>query len=159
MAYKPHSEQDIERGLTALAVLGDAEKAAKQTGLNSRTILSWREKQPQRYEHILANRARIIDTACIEEFRTVVQEAAQVTLIAVRKERENLVAGRTREPGQTALNMAKTAATMADKIAMMEGRPTTIIEHRSTDDILRSLEKKGYIVDSTATELPASDAA
>jgi hypothetical protein len=41
---------------------------------------------------------------------------------------------------------------------MMEGRPTTIIEHRTTDDILRNLEKNGYLVDSTATEQPAIEA-
>jgi hypothetical protein len=150
-----HTDTDIERGLTALAVLGDAEKASKQTGYNARTILSWRDRHPDRWAHIETNRARIIDQACIDEFRTIVQEAADVTLLAVRKERENLVAGRTREPGQTALNMAKTAATMADKVAMMEGRPTAIVEHRNADDILRGLEKRGLVVDATATELPA----
>jgi hypothetical protein len=155
MAY---AEADIERGLTALAVLGSSDKAAAHTGLNARSILNWRDKHPERYAHIEANRARLIDQACVEEFRTVLQEAAATTLIAVRAERANLEAGRTREPGQSALNMAKTAATMADKIAMMEGRPTTIIEHRTTDDILRSLEKNGYLVDSTATEQPTIEA-
>lgn len=152
------AEVDIERGLTALAVLGDTEKAAKRTGLKARTIRHWRNVHAERYEHIVANRARLIDQACIEEFRTIVQEAAEVTLIAVRAERKNLEAGRTREPGQSALNMAKTAAQMADKVAMMEGRPTTIVEHRNADDILRALEAKGLVVDATAEELPTGEA-
>lgn len=156
MAY---AEADIERGLTALAVLGTTGAASTHTGIPATTIQTWKERQPDRWDNIVANRARLIDQACIEEFRTIVHEAAQVTLIAVRKERENLETGRTREPGQSALNMAKTAATMADKVAMMEGRPTSIVEHRNADDILRSLEAKGLIVNSTAEELPAASEA
>lgn len=155
MAY---AEADIERGLTALAVLGDSEQASEHTGIPSSTIRSWTKTQPERYEHIVANRARLIDQACIEEFRNLAQTAVRVSLIAVKQEEKNLLAGRTREPGQSGLNLIKTAALAIDKVALMEGRPTSITEHRTTDDILRSLEKKGYLVDSTAEELPATEA-
>jgi hypothetical protein len=153
MAY---AEADIERGLTALAVLGTSEAASEHLGnIPSSTIRSWTKIHAERWEHIQANRARLIDNACIEEFRQLAQTAIRVSLIAVKQEEKNLLAGRTREPGQSALNLIKTAATAVDRIALMEGRPTSITEHRTTDDILRSLEKKGYIVNTTAEELPA----
>jgi hypothetical protein len=156
MAY---AEADIERGLTALAVLGDSKQAADQTGISDRTIRDWRDKHPERWTHILANRARIIDQACVEEFREIAQTAAKASLAAVRKEAQNIEAGRTRDTAQAALNLIKTAALAVDKVLLLEGRPTSITEHRTTDDIMRSLEKKGYVVDSTATELPATEAA
>jgi ATP-dependent exoDNAse (exonuclease V) alpha subunit len=155
MAY---ADADIERGLTALAVLGDSEQASEHTGIPSSTIRSWTKNQPERYEHILNNRARLIDQACIDEFRNLAQTAVRVSLIAVKQEEKNLLAGRTREPGQSGLNLIKTAALAIDKIALMEGRPTSITEHRTADDILRGLEKQGYLIDSTAEELSAEEA-
>lgn len=151
-----HSQQDIERGLTALAICPDSKTAAEQTGFNERTLRYWRTHHPERWEHILANRARIIDQACIEEFRAIAQKAAHGSLIAVEREIANLQAGRTREPAQAALNLIKVAATSIDKVALMEGRPTSITEHRTTDDVLRSLEAKGYIVDAQAEEIEAA---
>lgn len=156
MAY---AEADIERGLTALAVLGTSEAASEHLGnIPSSTIRSWTQKHPERWEHIQANRARIIDQACIDEFRNVQSAAIRASLLAVELETQNLKAGRTREPGQSALNLIKTAATAGQTLAMMEGRPTSIIEHRNADDILRSLEAKGLVVNSTAEELPAETA-
>jgi hypothetical protein len=147
-----HTEADIERGLTALAVLGDSDSASQHVGIPASTIRAWTKNQPERWQHIQANRARIIDQACIDEFRTLAQRAVRVALIGVQQEEKNLLAGRTREPGQSALNIIKTAALAIDKIALLEGRPTTIIEHRTADQILASLAEKGLVVDGTADE-------
>jgi hypothetical protein len=82
---------------------------------------------------------------------------AQRLTTANDPERETILAEldqlhpRIKDASTAAKNLATTAAIATDKIAVMEGRPTSIIEHRTTDDILRGLEARGY-VNSTTTE-------
>lgn len=153
MAY---STLDRERGLTALAITGVAAQAAKMTGIGASAIERWSHEHADRYAVILASRAKLIDQACIDEFRTIVLEAAQASALAVREERRRIeVQPHTiRDPAQTGLNLARTAALLSEKVALMEGRPTAILEHRSADDALRALDKRGVIVDGDAEEIP-----
>jgi hypothetical protein len=188
MMPRRYTPQDIERGLTALAITGNSQRAAEMTGLSDRTLRKWSEQHAQRLDVIKAQRAPLIDKACIDEFRNVVLTAANGTLEAVELTRTHLahdknlpqraqdllerlateqdpderkslltqyqqLAPKVRDTSQAAKNLATTAAIASDKIALMEGRPTSIIEHRSADDILKGLERKGF-TDSTATEEP-----
>jgi hypothetical protein len=182
-----HTPEDIERGLTALAIAGNSHKAAEMSGFRDRTLRLWREKHADRYAEIQAQRAPLIDAACIQEFRNVVLNAANGTLEAVELTRTQLhhdrnlpkraqqllaqlattpederapifaeldrLAPQVKDASAAAKNLATTAAIASDKIALMEGRPTSIVEHRSSDDVLRDLERGGFI-DAEATEDP-----
>lgn len=181
---KRHTPEDIERGLTALAVAGNSLTAAEMTGFNDRTIRKWREQHADRFALIESGRAVLIDQACIEEFRNIVLTAATGTLEAVDLTRTDLqhdktlpqragklladiqaastederkalmhelgtLTRRIKDSSATAKNLATTFAITADKIALMEGRPTSITEHRTSDDVMRGLAAAGF-VDSTA---------
>lgn len=148
--YAPH---DVERGLTALAITGNSLKAAEMTGYSDRTIREWHNKHAARFQAIEAKRAHLIDQACIEEFRAIVLEGARATKSAIAAAHQDINNGNTRDPAATARNLATASAIAADKIAIMEGRPTSIVEHRSADDIIKRLEALGVVVDAEAEEL------
>jgi hypothetical protein len=148
-----HTPHDRERGLTALAIEGSSRRASQLTGYSDRTIRDWAQTHPQQYAQIKERRAALIDQACIEEFRQIVLNGTRATQSAIAAAQEELKAGNTRDPAATARNLATASAIAADKIALMEGRPTQIIEHRSSDDVLRDLERGGFI-DAHAIEDP-----
>jgi hypothetical protein len=158
-----HSPHDIERGLTALAIEGNSLKAAETTGYSSRTIRDWAAKHHERLAAITQQRAQLIDQACIEEFRQIVLNGTRATQSAIEAAREEIANGQVRDAAATARNLATASAIAADKIALMEGRPTQIIEHRSSDDVLRDLERGGFIdaqaIEDTEPqpELPSGD--
>ena len=145
--YKP---EDIERGLTALALTGNSIRAAEQTGFNERTIRKWREGHAQRYAEIQAGRAQIIEQACVEEFRQIIYEGAQGTRRAIHKARTALedLSIDAKDASTTAKNLATAAAIATDKVLLIEGRPTSIVHHQA-ESVLKQLDAKGFI-DSTA---------
>jgi hypothetical protein len=155
-----HSPHDRERGLTALAIEGSSRRASQLTGYSDRTIRDWAQTYPEQYAQIKERRAALIDQACIEEFRQIVLNGTRATQSAIAAAQEDLDAGNTRDPAATARNLATASAIAADKIALMEGRPTQIIEHRSSDDVLRDLERGGFIdaqaIEDTEEQNPTS---
>jgi hypothetical protein len=103
----------------------------------TRTQLNHDQNLPQRAQTLLDQAA----TATTEEERA-----------AILGELAHL-APRIKDASAAAKNLATTAAIASDKIALMEGRPTAIVEHRTADDVLAGLKRAGFI-DTTATELP-----
>ena len=154
---KRYAPEDIERGLTALVVTGNSQKAAELTGYGDRTIRKWHKSHAARFQAIEAKRAHLIDQACIEEFRAIVLDGARATRSAIAAAQQDINNGNTRDPAATARNLATASAIAADKVALMEGRPTSIVEHRNPDDIIKRLEALGLVVDAEAEELDAHD--
>lgn len=154
---KRHTPEDIERGLTALAVAGNSLSAAEMTGFNDRTIRKWREQHADRFALIEAGRAALIDQSLREEFRKVVFKGTRVSLKALHATEEQLDAGTLKDPAAAARNAATTTGIMQDKLNTMEGRPTSIVVHRSSDDVMRGLAAAGF-VDGTALEEDAETA-
>ena len=158
MARPSSPPETIERALTAVAISGSSYKAAEKTGTPARTIREWAQKNPERLEAIKRERAPLIDQACVAHFRDIVLNASQATLKAAELEHERINTGEVRDAAASARNLATTAAIATDKIALMEGRPTAIVEHRNPDEVLKRLQAKGLVIDSTATELDGDEA-
>lgn len=150
-----YTDHEIERGLTALALAGDnSPRASKLTGVPQKTLRNWRTAHPERYNEIRVERAREIDQLCISEFRDIALNANRATLNAVELERKRINTGEVRDASASARNLATTAAIATDKIALMEGRPTQIVEHRGSEDIMRGLTALGIVT----TAEPITDA-
>lgn len=144
------SPEDIERGLTAIAITGNSYAASEQTGFSDRTLRSWQHKYPARLAEIQAGRAQLIEQACVEEFRQIVYEGAKGTRKAITKAQEALdtLPIDAKDASTTAKNLATAAAIATDKVLLIEGRPTSIIHHHA-ENVLKQLDAKGFI-DSTA---------
>jgi hypothetical protein len=73
---------------------------------------------------------------------------------AIDRAQKMLDDGRVADPARFARDLQQVVAQGTDKRLAMEGRPTQIVEKRSTDEILRALEAKGVVkqvaVESTA---------
>lgn len=149
----PRADDDIERGLTALAYAGDnSHKASKIAGVPSRTLRDWRQRFPERYQEIRTLRAPEINAACVQQFRDLQLEAIAAASLSTKLEYERVRDGDVKDAAGSARNLATVAAIAADKIALAEGRPTSIVEHRSAEEVMRGLAAKGY-VDTTAEEI------
>jgi hypothetical protein len=163
---KAYTEQDIERSLTALAIYGNA-PAARAYLLRSidpiapstASILDWRAADPDRWERISVTRARLIDELCVDEYRKVLIQGTAATLLAIEKSSEELKSGKTRYPDAAAKNLAQATGIAADKLAALLGKPTQIVEHRGTVDVLAAMERDGlltHVVDGEAVEVPVN---
>lgn len=67
------------------------------------------------------------------------------------------LAGKLRDSGQTAKNLATTAAILVDKSLLLEGRPTAITESRDADDLWRAIARQAGITESTAEPIPDAE--
>lgn len=147
-----HTPEDIERGLTALVIAGNSLKAAEMSGFSDKTLRNWRRDHPDRLERIELKRAPLIDALLVDEYRRQGLKALQVSSRALDKTSEALEAGTLKDPSAAAKNVATVSGIYADKVAIMEGRPTSIVEHRSADDVIKALERRGFI-DGTVEEV------
>jgi len=91
--------------------------------------------------------AKLAATEAWEEVRELIGEVKALRL-----------AGQLKDPAKSAQNLALTGAVLTDKALLLEGRPTSITEHRDLDDVLRGLQHLApqaitYDAETTAIEL------
>lgn len=148
---------EIDQALTALALTGSSDTASTQLGIPSSTLREWRIEHAERYADIQKRLIPQIEQATIGLYRNLAVAAAQAAQDAVELAKQQIATGDVKDSSATAKNLATTAAIATDKLQIMEGRPTTIIEHRSAD-IMQELEARGLIVDSTADDINSETA-
>lgn len=153
-----HSEETRELALTTLALTGDNVSRActmlRATGhkISRHALQDWREQNPDRYAEIRATRAQEIERSVVQQARALMLDYGTLQAEANTETRRMLTAGEIKDPSTVSRNAAVAFGIATDKLLLLEGRPTSIAEIRSGDDILRSLADKGYIVDTTAVE-------
>lgn len=147
----------VQKGFLALALAGDNTARASETcGINERTLRYWRQKYREEYDRIRRDLAPRLEQVVVAEQYAFVLEAGRAKRLALQKTMEALEADAipARDlPG--ALKSITTAeAISVDKILALSGRPTSVVEHRSANDIVRKLAALGAVTDATAVELP-----
>jgi hypothetical protein len=149
----------VDVGLLTLASVGGryrtAHKTLKEKGLTipETTLQYWRLTQyPNRYRDIATRQAAQIEGEIVNNVRALALRASEAAYKALALEEERIESGETRDASGSLRNIATSIGISVDKILLMEGRPTTITEARSSDDVLRGLQDKGY-VDSTAEDV------
>lgn len=149
------SDEKLERGLTALARYGSSTKASEICGIPQSTLRTWRSLYAERYEQIRRTRAIEIDEALIDEYRDLALSNVEAARQAAELGQQLMAKGHYKEAmavSGAARNFGTTAGIATDKNALMSGKPTAITQHKTGEDVLRSLAALGH-VDGTAEDV------
>jgi hypothetical protein len=150
------TEQDIERGLMAIVMAGgNTAEAARLVGRHRTTLEDWRDKYAVRYMEIRREKGPALEAMVIESLRGTMVEIERVKLKALARLEEKIDADEVKDYSAAMKNLALTQGIAGTKVMELTGRPTAIIEHRSTKELMARLAAIGAI-DSTAEEEPAN---
>jgi hypothetical protein len=153
----------VDIALLTVAMCGGNHSRAHQTLIDQghkvslAAVKGWRSSYPNRYRALADKHKGAIEREVIASVREMTLRASEVAYAGIELEAQRIATGEVRDAGSSVRNMATAIGIGIDKILLLEGRPTTITESRSSDDVLRGLQAKGY-VDTTAEELPADAA-
>jgi hypothetical protein len=160
-----HDEETIELALTTLALAGDNLTRAVQmlrshgVRVSRHALTNWRDSNAPRYAHIREVRARDIERSVVHKARALAEQYSDLEFDLIAIVRAQMNAGMLKDPSTTVRNVAVSKGIAIDKMLVVDGRPNTITETRSADDVLRHLTAMGYVdvaesIDSA--RLPAS---
>lgn len=152
--HEPYDTETVDAALLALAATGNADAAQQVVDIPGRTIRYWRTKYPNRFQAIAEKHAASIEKAVATRVRHSVLNASTVLDQAIALEEQRITEGKVKDAASSARNLATVIGIGVTKILELEGRPTTIVEHRTGEQALKQLTAKGYVVDSEAEELP-----
>lgn len=148
--FMPFSQEEIEDGLTALiAYDGSAYPAVrylKQQGKRAPsppTLKQWSQTtHRQRYEELREQFAAQREAQVANDWLDVSSAALQHVQTALEKEAKRLETGKEEDPARAAANMAKIAALGVEKRLTLQGRPTSIKETRTPEQVMAGLVAK-----------------
>lgn len=117
--------------------------------LSKDTLRAWRDTYTERYRWHQTENAGAIEKRLVEAQREVALIAADGVRTAVEIEMERLESGQVKDAGASARNLATVMGISTTKVLELTGRPTSIVEHRRPEDVVRRMRS---IIDSTAEE-------
>lgn len=165
-----YTPEEVDKGLIALLALGNSNRAAhylREQGIEitAQLLRDWKTRvHVDRYVELAGQyqdkQAAIIATENEEVARyTTSLEMKTLGLIeqaidGPSTESEGLKPADLAALSNTLRNLSVTKGISVDKIASpLRGRPTSVVEHRSLDEIKRRWEARG-LIDGTADEIP-----
>jgi hypothetical protein len=160
-----NNDLDIEKAFTAMIAtpsLDDAIEVLKEQGFTTTpAALEQLRSSPlrrDRYEQRRTELAPLLESMFANDLLDTAMLAQRVETLAIHKTRELLEAGRISDPSKVARDLSQVATQAVDKRLAIQGRPTTIVEHRDVNEILRQLEamKVVQVIEGTVTEDDAS---
>lgn len=161
---RTYTEGEKRNGLMALVAAAGSPKRAhellKGQGIEipAETLRSWRNKRSEEYDSLREEWAPKLEAEMVREYRETAIYAAQVERKAIEAAEKRLDEGKDVNPHQTAVAMAKSRATATDKLQLLLGRPQHITEHRTVEELTRSLVGLGVVeVVSEAEVVPVLD--
>lgn len=158
MGKTSYTPAQVDQGLLALILYGSAVKASealKAAGkrIPEQTLRDWRHKHADRLAELHDQYAPQLEAEMIRQQRAIALAAQTVAFQAVEQTAQDLADGTVKDASSAAKNLQTTAAIATDKFLALTGRPSTITEHRSVDELTRKLEQLG-VIEATATEEP-----
>jgi hypothetical protein len=156
------SEERDQSLLTLAACGGNSERASKvlkEQGITipPRTLRRWRESlHTERYLELSRVRGREIEEVAVVRMRETMLRAQDVQQEGLEQASVQLRKGEARDPSAVARNAAVVGGINSQHLLTYTGRPNVISEHRSAEDILKSLAQRhpGMFIDGTAEEVP-----
>lgn len=162
-----YTNEEIEHGLITLARLGSPLRASEETGIPKTTLIDWRDQHhADRYQEIHASVLPAIQARMAQGAEIVVQQATALEIDILTKLSNAQL--EDKDLGPTLQRVSTTKGINAEKALLLRGQPTSIVENRDMDGLVRKLKATGLVaIDSTAEEVedaelppasPATDA-
>ena len=161
---KRFTPDEIKLALEVYAAVGENAGRAKRVlakygfEIHANTLREWSRRYQAEFEQIVFEARRQIDAHVVAQARSIVLEAGELEMKLVDNLRRDAEEGRIRDHAQALKSLTTAKAINIDKVAVYEGRPTQITEHRTVDENLRALRDLGRLVESTAEEVPELEA-
>ena len=158
------SPETVERALLAYAVMGSKQRAAEYLGtlgiqVVPNTIETWATSTfADRYGEICDQNDDRISKVTAAEMQNNIRGMNDLVTDYIGRMKESAHTIKPSDLPSALRNVAVAQGVTHDKVNIIRGRPSSIVEHRSIDDILRKLSgfKVATVIDSTAIELPES---
>jgi hypothetical protein len=150
--HQPYTLEIVETALLTFAATGNYKHASELVGIPDDTIRDWHIRFPNRYQRLAEKHAGEIEKTIATKVRQTVMSAATALDKAVALEEKRLGLDDVKDASASARNLATVMGIGVTKILELEGRPTSIVEHRSGAEALRAAEALGFVIDSTAEE-------
>lgn len=145
-----YTDQEIKLGLAALLYAGTIKKASDQTGVHAATLTYWRDHRPDLWSEVQADIAPKLDQMVLDQARELAVTWAEIEAQAAQRMADALPKLDVRDIPGAARNISTARAISVDKLQVLAGRPSSIVEHRSTAELVSQL---GGVVDGQAEEL------
>ena len=161
------NELDIEKAFTAMILtdsLNQAVDVLKEQGFTTTEAtleqLRSHNLRRERYEQRRNELAPVLEGMHANDLLDTARLATTVGNLAIAKTKELLETGQIRDPAvasKVARDLSQVSTQSIDKRLAVQGRPTTITEHRDVREIVRALEalKVVQVIDSTGVDEPA----
>jgi hypothetical protein len=145
MARK-YTEDELERGLFALAICGDGAAASRQLAaqghkIPARTLTSWPIAHAERFREISAKHIQEVRDVIAQEQIEIAHAAGEAERVAIAKTKGQLEDGSVKDASTAGRNLAVQKGIALDHSLKMRGEPTVVHEHRQVEDILKRLHK------------------
>lgn len=152
-----YSHQQVDEGLLAIVMHGGDYKAASETtGIPAGTLNDWYRTYTPRYAELRDKHAPLLERKAVEGLLSFFLATEEVKRVALQKTLDALNSeGGVKDPGATLKNLALAQGIAGTKLMELTGRPTSIIEHRSANEVLATLKRLGAVVDGDADEVPS----
>ncbi len=161
-AVSKYDPQTVETALHVLAAnQGNSVKASELlalqgTHIGSSTLTRWKnDNHAERYRKIQADRAPLLEAQAITTSLELVALYGTIEQRAAELLNEKLDDLPPKELANTVSKLAVAKGINTDKALLLQGRPTSVTEHRDTTEIMRALQQlnPSLVVESTATDI------
>jgi hypothetical protein len=149
---RTYSPQDVERGLTALAVTGSDRKASEACGIPRATLKDWRQRHAERLAQIQRDRLPEIAGRVASEFESLIRKGIDVQVQIFERMRAEVANLAPRELSGALKNAAIATGVATDKSRLLRELPTEIREQRPVHEIEAELRRRGWIIDDDSAE-------
>ena len=142
-------ELGVNEVLAALVVyptVAQAKAFVEEQGykIDRRKMEAWRDRRfPERYREIRKELAPQLEAELAEDHLTNARLASMVVRSALGRTQDMLDEDKVVDPSRVARDVQQVGTQAIDKRLALQGRPTSIVEKRSTDEIVRQLEALG----------------
>ena len=158
-----YTEEEIERGLVATALAsGNTRLAAEilaREGLPipRSTLQSWvRRIHPQRYEEVRARELPRLREFLAEKHTAAAERYLRLEQRVADRIEDTLEEIPARDLPGASRNLAVSGAVHLDKAQLLRDQPTTVVQHRSIEEVERELRAHGVeIIDGFSEEVEA----
>lgn len=147
---------NVERGLQTLALLGSPTKAAEETGIPEATLRRWaKDTHAARYHAIREQVMPRIHAEIAAESEDLARLWGQLERKGVEDLHETWDQLKTPEKSAALRNATVSRGISIDKASLLRGKPTSIVENRTPDELLRKLASSQVadVIDGEAEDI------